>query len=326
MTMNRLKVAASAFALAAVVLTTTSSALAADGEPGPETPPAGDEASERFDRGLALFDEGDFVASLAEFRRAYAVKPVYKLRYNIGNVCLELHDYACAMQELTAYLAQGGDSIATERREAVTKLVARASSRVAKVEIVSTPGAEIFIDDQVVGVAPLKAPIVVNAGRRKVTSQKDGFTSKTIVVEAPGTDSLRVVVDLQPLHVIGAPSAAFAPSPKTPSRFTTASFIGLGVGGALLATAVAVGAVAQSERNDIQRQRFVGPNAPESMRSDADHADALALTANIVGAAGIVTLGATLGITLLRPMPASGGSPRLGLSFGPKGGGVHGTF
>src|SRR5688572_2788380 len=70
-----------------------------------------DEAAERFERGLTLFDEHDYAASLAEFRRAYVLKPTYKLRYNVGRVCLELRDYVCALEQFEAYLSEGGDQV-----------------------------------------------------------------------------------------------------------------------------------------------------------------------------------------------------------------------
>src|SRR5262245_51288347 len=44
------------------------------------------EARERFDRGLALFNDGDNAGALAEFRRAYDLVPHRLVLFNIGMV------------------------------------------------------------------------------------------------------------------------------------------------------------------------------------------------------------------------------------------------
>jgi hypothetical protein len=321
-----LKHAVAATLAVASGLLTASTARADDAAPAksPESDveQGHDEADERFERGLALFDERDYVSSLAEFRRAYVLKPVYKLRYNIGGVCLELRDYACALKELQAYLAEGGDQISTQRRESVGKNIARASSRVAHLEIVTTEGAQLEVDDQPAGTAPLREDVIVNAGRHKITASRSGWTTETTWVEATGTDSVRVSIALHPLRVEGQATSTPAPERpvSTPSRWTTASFLGLGAGGLLLTGAAIAGISAGVERDDLKEQRFAGPIAPDAMRASADRANTLAITADVLGAAGLVTLGITLGMTLFRSPPTT----KAGLGVSP--GGFHGTF
>src|SRR5262245_52890005 len=42
------------------------------------------EARQRFERGLALFEEKNFEAARVELERAYEIAPTWKLLYNIG--------------------------------------------------------------------------------------------------------------------------------------------------------------------------------------------------------------------------------------------------
>lgn len=285
------------------------------------------QASAHFDRALTLFDEGDFGAALIDFRRAQAIKPSYKLRFNIGGVCLELRDYACALSELQAYLDEGGERVGAERREDVRKKIARAAVRVATVEVVTTPGAQIAIDDDVVGVAPLGRPVVINGGRHRISAQKPGWTSKASVVDASATDALRVVLELQEIAAPAAAPVSRAPeaSAPSPSRWTTASFTGLGAGGVLLTGAVIAGLTANAANADVRAERFAGGAPPPELQERADRAQALAMTANALGAAGVVTLGVTLGVTLFRPV-APGRAAQVGISINPSGGGLRGTF
>src|SRR3954470_7819868 len=51
------------------------------------------EATTRFERGLALYDDGDFDAALVEFNRAYSLSPTYKILYNIGKIERGKNDY-----------------------------------------------------------------------------------------------------------------------------------------------------------------------------------------------------------------------------------------
>jgi len=57
-----------------------------------------EEATQRFKRGLELYEEQDFPNALIEFRRAYELQPSYKILYNLGQVCFQLTEYACALR------------------------------------------------------------------------------------------------------------------------------------------------------------------------------------------------------------------------------------
>ena len=58
-----------------------------------------------------MFEESNFTGALAEFRRAHAIAPSYRLLYNIGQVCYLLRDYPCALDSFSRYLSQGGAEI-----------------------------------------------------------------------------------------------------------------------------------------------------------------------------------------------------------------------
>src|SRR5688572_21286235 len=102
-----------ALVLASTLSTLTAPAFAqsaeatAPADPAPAEPAAPEpsaeakqEARERFNQGLALFEDGDYGLALIEFERAYAVVPDYRVLYNIAQVNIQLGRYAKARHAL----------------------------------------------------------------------------------------------------------------------------------------------------------------------------------------------------------------------------------
>src|SRR5688500_5007200 len=54
------------------------------------------EARQRYDRGIRLYAEGEFALAVIEFERAYTLVPDYRVLYNIGQVRIQLAQYARA--------------------------------------------------------------------------------------------------------------------------------------------------------------------------------------------------------------------------------------
>src|SRR6187551_3224437 len=104
-----------------------------------ETGEAGDEveqARKHFSQGLKLYKDGDFDAALVQFERAYAVKPNYKVLYNIAQSYFELRQYVEARDALTRYLKDGGSAIDAERRTSVENDLTELQRRIAHLKMV----------------------------------------------------------------------------------------------------------------------------------------------------------------------------------------------
>lgn len=292
---------------------------------GPKS--AAEEAASRFKRGLELYEEQDFTGALVELRRAYELAPSYKILFNIGQMCYQLTDYACALRSFEQYLKEGGSAISSERRAQVEKDVRRLQTRVGKLEIVTNvPDVDITIDDVYVGKSPLPAPVVVSAGKRRIMATKEGRIAVTRIVEAPGTDSMRVELEL----VDARTGSAAPPPPPRPSLWTTWSWVGLGAAGALGAGAGITGVLALSASNDLEKMRFTGTTPSDPVTSRQSDVKALSLTSDILlGAAG-VTLVTTLLLTYMRTPKAEATAAErakpLSFGLGPTGASVMGGF
>jgi len=198
-------------------------AAAPEQKAAPAESPKLDEAQRRFQRGIELYREADFNAALVEFKRAYEMVPTYKILYNLGQVSYQRHDYASALRYFRQYLDEGGSSIATDRRLEVESDVVRLEGRVGKLEVQTIEtGAEILIDDVAVGLSPLKAPILVNNGRRKVEVIARSGEHRTRLVDVAGDESVRVSFPrlvLQPAEPPPSPPRpAVQPQPQPQPR------------------------------------------------------------------------------------------------------------
>ena len=126
------------------------------------------EAENHFRRGLELYKDGDAGGALVEFKRAYDLAPNYRALYNIGETHFQLQHYAEALKALQAYLSGGGSQIPADRRASVENEVRQLQGRIGQVQVqVNVEGAQIFVDDELVGTSPLGQPAIVSVGHRK---------------------------------------------------------------------------------------------------------------------------------------------------------------
>jgi PEGA domain len=294
-----------ALACAALVL---SPALA---HAAPPAAPAGEsdaddnvaKAVSRFKRGQELYTERNFSGALIEFRKAYELAPNYRVLYNVGQVCFQMQDYVCALRSLEQYLADGASEINEARRQSVQAELGSLKARIGYLDIrTNVEGAEISVDDVVVGTTPLKAPVAVSAGRHKTVASLAGRAPVTRTTDVAGQDTARLDLELSSLRATNEPRVT-APAPvpveaTPPSTMTTLSWVGYGVGAALLAGGGVTGALALGSAGDVKTKVY-----PDVASADADRSSTttLAATADVLLAAGVVTVVATTIFTFVVP-------------------------
>ncbi len=266
----------------------------------PASVDAGDESKTHFQRGVQLFRENDFRSALVEFRRAQEMSKSYKVLYNIGQTEYELQDYAGALRSFQRYLEGGGAEIEASRRAQVEDDLKKLAARVARVDIKSNaPGAEVLVDDLVVGRTPLEEPVLVSIGRRKVTLQKGGAVSPPRFVDLAGGDSVAVTIDLADAGAArpAPPPPPVAPPPPAPSR--TGLWIGVGVSSALVVGTVITGVLALGAKSDAEATLGTLGVKASDVSAARSKMKKLALATDILGGASIAMIGVTvvLGVT-----------------------------
>jgi len=260
-----------------------------------------EDARSHFTRGVELFKEADFRAALIEFQRAYDAAPNYKVLYNLGQTSLELQDYAGALKAFHGYLDGGGGQIPAARRTQVDADLRKLESRVARVDIaVNVEGADIAIDDVIVGRSPLREPVLVGAGRRKIVATKAGLTSVTRVIDVAGGDKPHVSLELAepqssattlvaPVPTNNETTAASAPVSvaHTTTGPSTGFYVGLVATSTLVVGATALGVLALVSKSDFD-SKLSQVGVQTSQVDDArNQTRTLALATDIVGGVAI---------------------------------------
>src|ERR1700761_4169950 len=127
------------------------------------------EAGKHFQRGVDLYNDGDFRGALVEFKKAYQVWPRANVLYDIGQTEYQLLDYASALKTMERYLAETGPNAAHRSDvEATVEILRGRVGRVALAIEGGGAGCDITVDDQVMAAAPLDTPLLVSVGMRKI--------------------------------------------------------------------------------------------------------------------------------------------------------------
>jgi tetratricopeptide (TPR) repeat protein len=268
-------------------------AVAAPGEPTPSDPTA--TARAHFKLGVDFYRERNFRAALIEFRRAYADAPNYKLLYNLGQASVELQEYAGAIDYFSQYLRDGGDAVMPERRTEVEDTLRYLESRIARVTISSNrDGAEVYVDDTLVGRVPLSAPVRVGAGRHKFTAVTEGTQPVERMVDVAAQEQREIRLEFEDRSAVlpASPEGADVVYAEAPEGSNTAAIVA-GVTTAVLAagtiTMTVLTAIAQKSYKD-ELNKLTTEDDLHDLRKDAETKALItdiALGATVVS--GIVT-------------------------------------
>jgi len=280
-------------------------ASAQEASPPASSSEARKQASGHFTQGVALFEEGAFRAALIEFERAYNIAPDYRLLYNIGQAQLELHDWLHATQSYERYLLEGGANVPADRRREVDENLNLLASRVGRLSIhVNVQDAEVFVDDQRVGVAPLPTTVAVNLGQHRVFARTQVGTSAEKVVDVAGGELVDVFLEMAAVSAArnnASPAAGAAPkeSLSTLQRAAIGTWVAVAPA---LAGALATGLVAKGKQDDLDAQLEIIPATDGSKKKAADLSDSvrtLSITSDVLSAvsAALAVTGVVLWVT-----------------------------
>jgi hypothetical protein len=284
-----------------------------------------DEARQHFADGLKLYKDGDFDAALVQFERAYAIKPNYKVLYNIAQTYFQLREYVEARDDMARYLKDGGSAIDPERQAAASKDLADLEKRVAKVTLtVNVVGATVLVDGKKVGTTPLSEPISVSEGQRTISVEAPNRGARERLIRVAGGEqqSLSLTFEEAPSPVVPAPLSR-REQPKASGL--GAGFWSTAIGAVALGAGAGVtGYLALKASNDNQdQQKQLGVSA-STIDDSNSRAKTLALTSDILSGAALVCAGAAVVIFVTSPHHRD--SAQVGLNIGPGSATLFGRF
>jgi hypothetical protein len=258
------------------------------------------EAAIHFQRAITLYSEADYRAALAEFKRAYSIAPNVNVLYNIGQAEYQLQEYAHALTTFERYLAGGGTGHKAEVESSLVVL----RTRVGSIDVsVDAAGAEVSVDDEVVGTSPLAKPILVSVGRHRVTASKAGTTPTTRLVEISAGE-------VKPLSIVlpaKAGATVIAPPPPPPAAGTKSEgkgygyLVAWGVTGALGVATTTFGVLALSASGRLSDARGSFGAKQSDLDSRASTTTAFSVTTDVLLISTVAMAGVSLFLTLSQP-------------------------
>ncbi len=164
------------------------------------SPEALQEAAERFDRGLHLFNNGDNAGALAEFRRAYQIAPNVLVLFNVGLVYAQMGSAVEATDALDQVLADPG-RMSPERLAIARRTRDEQAARIAEINVsTNVDGSTVELDSIEVGTTPLAKPLRVTSGDRTIGAYAPGYAPKRIRVSIASREKQSHRLELVPMQ------------------------------------------------------------------------------------------------------------------------------
>jgi hypothetical protein len=293
------------------------------------------EARARFKEGVDLYDKGQYEKARSKFLRAYALRHHPSILLNLGLSSLKSGHPADAARYLTQFQREATSATPQEHSDA-DKGITEARTKDGRLDVSAPTGTEISVDDTVIGNAPLSDSVDVDPGQHTVKAKASDGTvdSRTVntsvgqrlpVKFGPGNSGAAVVAPLPPPTTtnpeLPPPDTTTNPPPPPPppppsqpeqpgKKFNPLAppktmfpvFIGAGVAGAGVVTAILFGVFrsqAVSSMNDAAAEITNGGGGPgicaststanvnkfgaacSALQQDIDHANTDTTVANV---------------------------------------------
>jgi hypothetical protein len=172
-----------------------------------------DDARERFKRGEAAYQKGNYELAISEWEAAYASEARPRIQYNIYQARERLGQLVEAVAALEKYLstADPDDPYYSDATARLASLQQRLKAT--GVKLIGGPdGASINISGHDWGRLPRPDAISVQPGNHRITISKSGYQDFVANVVVPAGQVLDVAVQLEPLASAGHASSAPPPS------------------------------------------------------------------------------------------------------------------
>jgi len=258
-----------------------------------------EEARARFQRGVELYREGSFDAALAEFNKAYDLAPNYRVLYNMAQVQTERHDYVAALKLMEKYLEDGGNDIAPERKDQVTKEIATLRGRVTELKVnTNVEGAELLIDGVVSGTTPFTEPVLISAGVRQLQLRKAGYETANKTMTVAGGEEVAIDFELEELPessaapvVVQTSDAPMRDARPDDQPSKAPMWISLAATGLFAGGAVTFAVLTKKADDELDRELNKTPIDQDRLTSKRDDVKRNALLTDGLTAASVVSAG-----------------------------------
>ncbi len=166
---------------------------------------------------LITLSPPEFGKALVKFQEAYDASRNPRVLFNVALCERNLNHYARAASRFRQELAEGQGKLSPQETQEIQTTLAALERFISTVEVtVSESDATVLVDGDKVGLSPLSGPQPIDIGQHKVTVDKPGFESKTLVLEVNSGIASKLTFNLEPtlktaivdVKITGAPGAS----------------------------------------------------------------------------------------------------------------------
>ncbi|WP_437614822.1 PEGA domain-containing protein [Sorangium sp. So ce834] len=173
-------------------------AASAPAPQGPLSETLTGEAKAEYEAARILFGDGDFRNAIIKFERAYELSRDPRLLWNIALCQKNLQRYARLLGTVEKLLQDAGPQLSEQDRKDAAALIEATKAYVSRLELrASEAGATVFVDGEEVGQTPLRAPVLLDVGTRKIRVTKKGFEAFEVAQQVPGGGVVTVAATLE---------------------------------------------------------------------------------------------------------------------------------
>jgi hypothetical protein len=151
-----------------------------------------------FEAAKMLASDGDYANALIKFQSAYDASQDPRLLWNVAFCHKNARHYAKVIFTLKRYIDEGASVLSANDKKEAQELIALIEPFTTRANFqVSETGAKVFVDDELVGVSPLAAPVVLDIGERRLRVTKEGCLNFEKTLAIGGSNEVTVEVALQ---------------------------------------------------------------------------------------------------------------------------------
>ncbi len=144
------------------------------------------EVSQLLSEGVLALATRNFATAYEKFAAAYRLAPEREVLFQLGIVAsaegksVEAHDL------LRRYLTESGSEAAAAKRAEAERILSQPHAPAGEVRLFGEAGAEVLLDDRLVGCLPLSRPLLVAAGTHKLVLSSPAGAKTTLVKTTAG--------------------------------------------------------------------------------------------------------------------------------------------
>ena len=155
-------------------------------------------AKAEYEGGRILYGDKDYASAISKFQRAYELSSDPRLLFNIAVCQKNLRKYSKMLATIRRYLEDGAAILTADDKAQAADIVKTVEAFVSELRLsVDEADAEVFVDEEKIGITPLKGTIFVDVGVRKITVKKKGYKDSVVNKQVPGGGAVAVDVRLE---------------------------------------------------------------------------------------------------------------------------------